>query len=140
MKTLNRWEPVLSRMPLIMATVIFTLISIRFLSDPVGAAAATGISFTRPVGITVGRIGFGAFPLAAAIATALCLASPKRRLIGLQFVAILLGVALIVRIFGIAADRTLAESLRVTINEVVLLSLVGVGMMAHSARRSSQGN
>jgi hypothetical protein len=134
METLKRWEPVLTRIPLVMATAIFTLISIRFLADPVGAAAATGISFTRPIGLTVGRIGFGAFPLAAAIATALCLSSPQRRLTGLQFVAILLGVALIVRIFGIAADRTLAESLRVTVNEVVMLSLVVLGMVAHSAR------
>lgn len=138
MKTLTRLAPVLSRAPLVMATVIFTLISVRFIGDPVHAAAATGIAFTRPVGLTVGRIGFGAFPLGCAIATLLCLVSPRRLFIGLSFVAIMLGVALIVRIIGITLDHTLAESLRVTISEIVMLTLSIVGMIALSARQRLQ--
>ena len=138
MKVLARLAPVLGRIPLIMTTAIFTLISLRFISDPIHAAAATGISFTRPIGITVGRIGFGAFPLGSAIATALCLISPRRLFTGLAFVTILLGVALIVRIFGIAVDHTLAESLRVTVAEVVLMTLSILGMVALSARQKLQ--
>ncbi|HSP17673.1 MAG TPA: hypothetical protein VLV78_23210 [Thermoanaerobaculia bacterium] len=138
MKTLSRLAPILGRIPLVMATVIFTLISLRFISNPVHAAAATGISFTRPIGITVGRIGFGAFPLGCAIVTALCLISARRLLTGLAFVAIMLGVALLVRILGIAVDHTLAESLRVTVSEMVLLTLSIVGMVAVSARQRLQ--
>ncbi len=138
MRILTRLAPVLGRMPLVMATVIFTAISFRFMSDPVHAAAATGIVFTRPIGLTVGRIGFGAFPLGAAIVTALCLASPRRLFTGLSFVAIMLGVALVVRIAGIAIDHTLAESLRVTISEILLLTLSVVGMIALTARRRLQ--
>jgi hypothetical protein len=132
MKTLARFAPLLGRIPLVMMAVIFTLISIRFLSDPVHVAAATGIAFTRPIGITVGRIGFGAFPLGLAIVTVMCLVSRQRLLSGLVFVSTMLVVALGVRIFGIAVDHTLAESLRVTISEVVLLSLAIVGMTALS--------
>jgi hypothetical protein len=135
MRTLSRLAPVLGRMPLVMATVIFAMIALRFMSDPIHAAAATGISFTRPIGLTVGRIGFGAFPLGSAIATAVCLVSPRRLFTGLAFVIIMLGVALLVRLFGIAVDHTLAESVRVTVAEVVLLTLSIVGMVALSARQ-----
>ena len=34
-----------------MMTVIFSLISFKYLSDPVGSAAAAGINFTSPGGI-----------------------------------------------------------------------------------------
>ena len=55
-----------SRFPLIAATAIFTAISTKFLLDPVHSAAARGIVFSSNGGITVGRVGFGAFPLAFA--------------------------------------------------------------------------
>jgi hypothetical protein len=42
---------------------------------------------------------------------------------GLVFVALIVGTALVVRIFGIVADGTLVESMRVLIAETVLLSL-----------------
>jgi len=55
---------VLRRAPLVMMTVVFTLISFRYLHDPVHAAGAVGISFTSPGGIVIARVGFAAFPLA----------------------------------------------------------------------------
>jgi sigma-70-like protein len=63
----SRIAPVLRRAPLVMVTVIFSLISLRYLFDPIHAAAAAGISFTSPGGITVARVGFAAFPLSFAI-------------------------------------------------------------------------
>jgi len=44
----SRVAVVLRRAPLVMATVIFTLISVRYLFNPVRAAAAVGISLLRP--------------------------------------------------------------------------------------------
>ena len=64
-----------SRFPLIAATAIFTAISTRFLLDPVHSAAARGIVFSSNGGITVARVGFGAFPLAFAIILLTCLVS-----------------------------------------------------------------
>jgi hypothetical protein len=137
MRVLSRFAPLLGRIPLVMATVIFTVISVRFIADPIHTAAAAGILFTRPAGITVGRIAFGAFPLGFAITTVLCLISPRRLSLGLAFVAIMLSVALVVRVVGIAADHTLAESLRVTVAELVLLTMSIVGIIAQSAQQKS---
>jgi len=133
MNPIRRFAP---RIPLVLATFVFAMISIRFLADPVGAAAAMGIAFTKPVGITIGRIGFAAFPLGSAIVTLLCLISPRRSFIGLAFVAIMLTVALAVRILGIAVDHTMSESLRVTISEVVLLVASIAGMITTSPHRT----
>ena len=63
----SRLGAVIRRAPLIMMTVIFSLISFRYLSNPVGGAAAVGISFTSPGGVTIARVGFAGFPLAFAI-------------------------------------------------------------------------
>ena len=52
-----------------------------------------------------------------------CLVTSSLRKTGLVFVALIVGTALVVRIFGVVADGTLAESLRVLIAETVLLGL-----------------
>src|SRR5215469_1131007 len=89
----------ISRLPLIAVTAIFTMISARFLISPVNSAAAQGISFNSGVGITVARIGFGAFPLAFVIITLSCLVSRQRLLAGLYIVLTVITVALVVRVF-----------------------------------------
>jgi hypothetical protein len=58
-----RLAGVLRRAPLAMMTVIFTLISFRFLAHPARYAAEAGINFTSQSGVTIARVGFGAFPL-----------------------------------------------------------------------------
>jgi hypothetical protein len=131
MKKLSPW---LGRIVLAFATFIFTAIALRTLVNPL-SLAAEGIAFTRPIGFTVGRIGFAAFPLGSAITTALCLFSPRRLFDGLAYVAIILAVLLVVRIFGIAVDHTLAESLRVTVAETVVLTLAMVSIAAEWQRR-----
>ena len=49
---------------LLAPTVLFALITSRYLFDPIHAGAAVGLAFNTPMAITVTRIGFGAFPLA----------------------------------------------------------------------------
>ena len=130
---LARLEPWLGRIVLGFATVIFTGIALRTLISP-QSLASEGIAFTRPIGMTVGRIGFAAFPLGIAITIAYCLASRSRLLQGLSFVAVILGVALAVRLFGIAVDHTLAESIRVTIPEIAVLTLSIIGIAGERER------
>src|SRR5689334_21546532 len=60
----RRIVPWLGRFVLLAAIVIFTLIGIRYLADPVGAAGAFRTSFGSAAGVTSFRVGFGAFPLA----------------------------------------------------------------------------
>src|SRR5262245_40581998 len=103
--SLPRFAGWITRFPLVVATLLFTAIAAKFLFDPVHSAGAQGISFTQGVGITVARIGFGAFPLAFAIITLGCLVSKNRLLTGLYIVFTVVTVALLVRIFGMVADN-----------------------------------
>jgi hypothetical protein len=131
---LTRFAPWLSRSVLLAAILVLTLISRKFIADPVGAAEASGISLNSPLGMTNMRASFGAFPLGCAVVALLCLVSPSRRLMGLWFVATIVGVALLVRVFGVIADGTLHASLQVLIAETVLLTLSIAAIAIESAR------
>jgi hypothetical protein len=136
----SRIAVVLRRAPLVMVTVIFTLISVRYLSDPVRAASVVGISFTSPGGITAARVGFAGFPLAIAVLALSCLASTRRLLVGLYMVFTVVAVITAVRIFGIALDHSASESARLLIPETILLILSIIAIRLESARRRDEVN
>src|SRR5581483_8081602 len=98
----------------------------------VDAAAASNITLGSKLAITTMRASFGAFPLGCALFVAVCLFTSSLRKTGLVFVALIVGTALAVRLFGVVADGTLAESLRVLIAETVLL---GLSLAAYTAER-----
>ena len=112
-----------SRAVLLAALTVLILISRKFIGHPVDAAAASDMTLGSPLVITNMRASFGAFPLGCALFVLLCLVTSSLRKTGLVFVALIVGTALVVRIFGVVADGTLAESLRVLIAETVLLGL-----------------
>src|SRR5690242_6945216 len=56
------FAPWINRLVLAAATIIFMTIGLRYIADPVGASAATGVSLHGKLAITTTRIGFGAFP------------------------------------------------------------------------------
>ena len=128
----------ITRVPLVVATFLFTAIASKFLFDPVHSAAAQGILLTQGVGITVVRIGFGAFPLAFAIITLSCLVSKNRLATGLYVVLTVVSVALLVRIFGMIADNSVKESMRVLMPEIVLLLVSTVALRAELRRRRNE--
>lgn len=134
----SRAIAIVTRIPLTMVTVIFTLIASRYLIDPVGAASAAGIIFTSPGGVTVARVGFAAFPLAFAVIAASCLLSTRRVLSGLYMVLTLVGIVIAVRLLGMALEHS-AETAKLLVPEVVLatLSLVGIGL-ERARRRHEQ--
>ena len=125
---------VLRRVPLVMLTVIFSLISLRYLKDPIAAAAATGISFTSPEGLTVARVGFAAFPLAFAIMAFSCLISAQRLLTGLYMVLTVDSVVLAVRLFSIAVDHSSGQAVWLIIPEVVLMIISLIAIRLERAR------
>ena len=135
MKMFWKIAPWLSRIILVPPTVIFTLIALRYISKPAQAAAAVGISLNTPLAATILRIGFGAFPLGAALFTLWCLISSRRILTGLTFVGIMLGMALIVRVFGMLADGTVKESMALVRSEAILLIICGLGVALEFGRR-----
>ena len=130
----GRIAPILRRAPLVMMTIIFTMISFRYLLDPVHAASAAGISFTSPGGITVARIGFAGFPLSFAIIALSSLIFPRRLLAGLYMVLTVASVIIAVRILGISLDHSASETAGLLAPEVVLLTLSVIAIRLESGR------
>ena len=128
----DRIVPWISRAVLLAAITVLSLISRKFIGHPVDAAAASDMTLGSPLAITNMRASFGAFPLGCALFVLVCLVTPSLRKIGLIFVALIVGTALVVRVFGVVADGTLAESLRVLIAETVLL---GLSLAAYTGER-----
>lgn len=127
---------ILCRAPLMMLSVIFTMIGIRYLSDTVGAGAAAGINFTSPGGITVARVGFAGLPLALAILGFASLFSERWRLAGIYMVLTVDSVIIMVRIFSMFLEHS-TSSARLLIPEVVLLVLSITAVRLESVKRSS---
>ena len=127
----------LSRLPLVMVSIVFVLISLRYLIDPVRAAAAAGMAFTSPGGITMARVGFAAFPLSFAVLAVSCLVSTRRVRTGLYIVLTVVLVVIAVRVVGIMLDHSASESARLLAPEAVLvaLSVLGIRLDANRRRR-----
>jgi len=104
----SRLAGVLRRAPLVMTTVIFTLISFRYLAHPVRAAAEAGIAFTSPGGITIARVGFAAFRLSVAILAYTSRFSTRWRLADLYMVLTADSVVITVRVLGFWLDHSTA--------------------------------
>jgi ABC-type amino acid transport system permease subunit len=119
-KRIVRW---ISRAVLLAAMVVLALIGRKFIGDPVGAAAASDMTLGSPLAITNMRASFGAFPLGCALFVLTCLVTSSLRRTGLVFVALIIGTALAVRIFGTLADGSLAQSVHLLVAETVMLSL-----------------
>src|SRR5512143_2122630 len=115
----RRVAPWLGRFVLLAATVIFTLIGVRHLADPLGEARALHSPITSAAGATATRVAFGAFPLGIAVVLLACLLSSRRRLFGLATVATVMGLALGARLLGLALDGPARESTRLLFPEIV---------------------
>ena len=119
----KRIVPWFSRAVLLAALVILALIGRKFIGDPVSAAAASDMTLRSPLAITNMRASFGAFPLGCALFVLVCLVTSSLRRTGLAFVALIIGTALVVRIFGTLADGSLAQSIHLLVAETAMLSL-----------------
>jgi hypothetical protein len=117
-----------SRIILALVAAILLLISEKYLFDTTAQSAARGIVLTSGLGMTIARVGFGAFPLACAIVVIASIASAKRVRLGLWFVLTLFGTVLIVRLAGAIVDKSLSASVSLMIPEVVFLVLTSLAL------------
>jgi hypothetical protein len=131
-----KFAPWLTRVMLLAPTVIFALIASRYLVDPVHAGAAVGLAFNSPMAITVTRVASGAFPLACSIFTLSCLVSTRRVLTGLGFVAMIMAVALIVRVSGMLVDGSVRDNMGLVRAESIMLVLFIIGVFIERGRRN----
>ena len=118
----SRAVAVLTRVPMVSLTIVFTLIAFRYLTNPVQAASAAGIAFTSPGGITVARVGFAGFPLAFAAFFLSCLLSQRRVLSGLRTELALLAIVISVRVLSMAVAHS-AETAKLLVPEVIMATL-----------------
>jgi hypothetical protein len=131
---MNQFSLWLSRLVLLLATVLLIMIGLKFIVDPGGSAAESGILLNSPLAYTNERASFGAFPLASGLIALTCLLSSRRHLIGLSVTATTIGTALAVRIFGVVADGTLEASSTVLVAETVLLTLCCTALLVRGSR------
>jgi hypothetical protein len=135
---LTRFAPWISRLVLLGATVVFSTIGLRYITDPVHASGETGVSLNSALASTTTRVGSGAFPLGFAIFTFACLISTRRLLTGFSLVATVITTAIVVRIFGIIVDGPAPASTKLLIPEGVMLTLSVAGMVLERVRRRYQ--
>lgn len=126
---------ILVRLPIIVLSFVFVMIAMRYLFDTANAAAAAGITFTSPGGMTVARVGFAAFPLGFAAYFVTCLFSPRRILAALHTELTLLGIVIAVRLVGMAAAHSV-ETARLLLPEVAMsvMSIVAI-RLEHNRKR-----
>lgn len=129
---LVRWLP---RLLLLVATVLFFVIALKYLDDPIDNAAADAITLGSVMAISRIRVGFGGFPLALSLILLGCLLSPKRVLSGLTVLATTVAVITVVRLIGIAVDGPVEEAVRLLRVETILLVLSVVSIFLERARR-----
>jgi hypothetical protein len=137
MKLLSRIAPWLARIALAAAALILAMIALKFIGDPVGAAAASQIHLGSALAMTNMRASFGAFPLGCALVAAGSLASSRFHLSGLVTVATVIGSALVVRLGGVLSDGTFAQSRTVLSAEAGLFLLSLLAMIAQLSRRAA---
>jgi hypothetical protein len=135
-----RLAPHFARLVLLFQAVVLTLIASRILLDPVGASAKAQISLGSPLAMVVAQIGFGAFPLAAAIFVAVCALSARTLRAGLTFVLILDLTALAVRLHAMLPAGGFAQNRGPLIGETAFSVLAVAALIWQSSwlRRSSE--
>jgi hypothetical protein len=137
MSTFWKASPWISKVIVLLSTAIFVMISIEPLAHPAASAAAQGIAFTSPLGATLFRVSFAGFPLGCAAFLAYCLLSGRRTLIGLIFSALVLGILLAVRVYGMEVDSTVQQSMPLVEPEIVLVAITLLGIAMEKVRGSS---
>lgn len=129
-------SPWLSRLVILAVAVLFTMISVKFVFDPRGAAASSGITLSPGVGYTNTRAGFGGFPLGFAAILVFCLFSTRRLLTGLAYIITVAGIILAVRLYGALQDGTIAESFHLVVPEVAILIVSILALWMEARRRA----
>ena len=139
-RTSRLWlfTPWLSRLIMLPPVFVFTLISIRFLTNP--GHSTPGVILSTPEAFTDTRV-IGAWMLTLLGMLITFLVSEDRLWLGHLQLAIFMGVTLVVRIFGFMNDGTtlaMGNQKPITIVEIVFLTLNTLGFIiqTRSIRKS----
>jgi hypothetical protein len=131
--------PWLSRLIMFPPVLVFSLISIRFLSDP--GHATPGVTLNTPEAFTDTRV-IGAWMLTLLTLLITFLISEDRLWLGHLQLACFMGVTLVVRIFGFINDGTtlaMGNQRTITIVEIVFLTLNVLGLVVQTRVSKQSG-
>lgn len=126
------FAPWLSRIVMLPPIAVFTLIGIRFLTNP--GHATPGVTLNTPEAFTDTRV-LGGGMVTMVIMTIVFLLSENRLSLGNLQLTVFMGVSLAVRIFGFANDGTtlaMGNQRRITIVETVFLVLNTLGFVVQT--------
>jgi hypothetical protein len=126
----------MSRMFMVLPTLILTLISLRFITNPTHAIAEKGVVLSEPEAITDTRVT-GAISLTLVLVIMSAIFSKTRLRMGHLVVILTMGLALSVRLYGFATDGTtisMGDQSVKTIGEIVFFSLNLAGLIVQTKR------
>jgi DoxX-like protein len=122
------------RLVLAAATLLFSLIALRQIADPIGASTPHQIALGSSDAITIMRVTGGLF-LGLALVLAACVVSERRLLTGLGVLATVNGAVTAVRLMGLIVDGPGPFTLRVLEPEVALVALSAIAFLVERRRR-----
>lgn len=126
------FAPWLSRLIMLPPVLVFTLITIRFFTNP--GHATPGVTLNTPEAFTDTRV-IGAWMVTLLSMLITFLFSEDRLWLGHLQLAIFMGVTLVVRVFGFMNDGTtlaMGNQRPITIVEIVFLALNTLGFIAQT--------
>jgi hypothetical protein len=138
-KWLRAFAPWLSRLVMLPPVLIFSLISLRFLTNP--GHAVPGVTLHTPEAFTDTRV-FGAWMVTMVLLLIVFLTSERRLWLGHLQLALFMGITLGVRIFGFMNDGTtlaMGNQRTITIVETVFLVLNTLGLIAQARLLNHSG-
>ena len=138
-----RYSVLFNRLVLAGATILFSLIGIRYVLDPINAVAPHQIALGSNEAVTIMRVSGGVFLGIAGVLVA-CIFSERRLLAGIGVLGLVSIAVLGVRLFGLAVDGPAPFTLQVLKPEIVLVVLSALGFLFETRRlkgspRSSPG-
>lgn len=122
------------RLVLAAATILFSLIALRQIADPIGSSTPHQIALGSSDAITIMRVT-GALFLGLALVQAACLVSERRLLTGLGVLVTVNAVVTAVRLMGLLVDGPGPFTLQVLKPEVALVALSTIAFLVERRRR-----
>src|SRR2546425_7424550 len=122
-----------NRLVLAGATVLFSLIGIRYIVDPITAVAPHQITLGSNEAVTIMRVSGGVFLGIASVLLA-CVFSERRLLAGIGVLALVSIAVTAARLIGLAVDGPAPFTLQVLKPEIALVVLSALGFLFETRR------
>jgi len=125
-----------NRILLLLVSILFVMISTKYLFNPLASAAESNIVLSSATALSVARVSMGAIPLAIAVITFITIFSQKQIIGGLYIVFVLTFTVTLVRIISLRIDGPSAFGQKVLLPEITITVLSAIGLYLELRRRT----